>query len=252
MVKKRELLKFVTLILMSLYFMSSIFGAVEVFSKYDTHLKINSDNTIEVNKSLNLKNVYDVGIVPGQIEFKIGKGTEGSIANIEVVDVKAVDRFGTEIKSQIRQTKDFSVIILDVYYPLLPGFEYSFDLYYKLSYEPGGIFFKSLQIPLRESTIPIESGLFTVELPNNYHFTYIDTEQATAEIVNSVATWTIKDNNPKSVAFEYSYIPLNIAGLKGSYLFWILINLALVIFLVYEVKKEIKRIREEEGQGHQG
>lgn len=244
--KRHNLYKGILTIIMSIFFMTSVFGAVEVFSKYDTTLKINNDNTIEVNKSLSLKNVYDVGIVPGQIEFKIGKGTDGSIANIDVVEVKAVDRFGTEIKSQIRQSKDFSVIILDVYYPLLPGFEYSFELYYKLSYEPGGIFFKSLQIPIRESTIPIEAGIFTVILPDNFHFTYIDTEDKVATIEDNIAEWEIKDNYPKSVAFEYSYIPISIGGLKGSYVFWIMINLFLVLFLVYEVRKEIRRIRSEE------
>ena len=209
---KHELIKSVSWVIVLFFFISSIFGAVEVFSKYNTHLTINSDNTIEINKSLSLKNVYDVGIVPGQIEFKIGKGTEGSIANIEIIEVMAVDRFGTEIKTQIRQTKDFSVIILDIYYPLLPGFEYNFELYYKLSYKPGGIFFKSLQIPLRESTIPIENGLFTVTLPDNYYFTYIFTEDTKAELDGNSATWIIKDNNPKSVAFEYSYIPLKVGN----------------------------------------
>ena len=82
---KQELIKYVSLVFTCLFFINSIFGAVEVFSKYDTHLTINNDNTIEVNKSLSLKNVYDVGIVPGQIEFKIGKGTEGSIANIMIL-----------------------------------------------------------------------------------------------------------------------------------------------------------------------
>lgn len=243
---KHELIKSVSWVIVLFFFISSIFGAVEVFSKYNTHLTINSDNTIEINKSLSLKNVYDVGIVPGQIEFKIGKGTEGSIANIEIIEVMAVDRFGTEIKTQIRQTKDFSVIILDIYYPLLPGFEYNFELYYKLSYKPGGIFFKSLQIPLRESTIPIENGLFTVTLPDNYYFTYIFTEDTKAELDGNSATWIIKDNNPKSVAFEYSYIPLKVGNFKGSYVFWILINLCIIIFLVYEVRREIKRIRIED------
>lgn len=230
------------------FFIISGFSNVEVFSKYDTVLTVNTDNTIEVNKSLNLKNVYDVGIVPGQIEFKIGKGTEGSIANIDVLDVKAVDRFGTEIKSQVRKTKDYSVIILDIYYPLLPGFEYSFDLYYKLSYEPGGIFFKSLQIPLRESTIPIELGEFSVQLPNNYHFTYIDTQGKETDIDGNYATWDIKDDFPKSVAFEYSYIPIRFGDLKGSYVFWVSINILLLLFLVYEVRKEILRIRKEQDE----
>lgn len=227
---------------------SPVFSAVEVFSKYNTILTVNNDNTIEVNKSLSLKNVYDVGIVPGQIEFKIGKGTEGSIGKIDVLDVKAFDRFGTEIKSQIRTTKDYSVIILDVYYPLLPGFEYSFDLYYKLSYQPGGIFFKSLNIPLRESTIPIERGEFSVMLPGNYFFTYLDTEGKEVNVDGNFATWQILNNEPKSVAFEYSYLPVKIGGLKGSYVFWVGVNVLLLLFLIYEIRKEIRRIREEGGE----
>ena len=245
---KTRLFKTVIAILILFSLLANSFSNVEVFSRYDTLLSVNSDSSIEVNKSLSLKNVYDVGIVPGQIEFKIGKGIDGSIANIEVVDVVAVDRFGTEIKTQVRETKDFSVIILDVYYPLLPGFEYDFDLYYKLAYQPGGLFFKSLQIPLRESTIPIEQGLFNVQLPSNYHFTYLDTEGKEAEINDNFATWEIKDNFPKSVSFEYSYIPVRISDYKGSYVFWITINLILLIFLVYEVRKEIQRIRAEENE----
>jgi hypothetical protein len=223
------------------------FSSVEVFSKYDTVLSVNSDNTIEINKSLTLKNVYDVGIVPGQIEFKIAKGTEGSIGNIKVIDVKALDRFGKDIKYQVRETKDYSVIILDIYYPLLPNFEYDFSLYYKLSYEPGGIFFKSLQIPLRESTIPIDDGSFTVVLPENNYFTYIDSEGTKGLIDGNKAIWTIKNNNPSSILFEYSYLPIRIGDLQGSYVFWILINILLVVFLIFEVKKEIKRIKNEQG-----
>ncbi len=224
------------------------YASVEVFSDYSTHLKINDDDTIEINKSLTLKNVYDVGIVPGQIEFKIAKGTEGSLGNIDVQEVYAVDAFGKEIKSQIRKSKEFSVIIIDVYYPLLPGFEYEFDLYYKLSYDPGGIFFKSLQIPIRESTIPIEQGEFTVELPSSYHFTYLESEGAEGVINNNQATWQIEDNTPSSILFEYSYIPVNVGGIQGSYLFWIVVNIILALFLFFEIRREVKRIKSEYGQ----
>ena len=151
--------------------LSCLNASVEVFSNYDTVLTVNTDNTIDINRSLTLKNVYEVGIVPGQIEFKVAKGVDGSVDNLKVMNVSAKDKFGKDIKVQVREMKDYSVIILDVYYPLLPGFEYQFDLDYKLSYNPGGIFFKSLNIPIRESTIPIEKGAFRVVLPDNYHFT---------------------------------------------------------------------------------
>lgn len=243
-----KILKFCMFLIFFLGTFSISYASVEVFSDYSTHLKINDDDTIEINKSLTLKNVYDVGIVPGQIEFKIAKGTEGSLGNIEVQEVYAVDAFGKEIKSQIRKSKEFSVIIIDVYYPLLPGFEYSFDLYYKLSYNPGGIFFKSLQIPIRESTIPIEKGQFVVELPESYHFTYLESEGSEGQIIDNKAQWEIKDNTPSSILFEYSYLPVSIGGFQGSYLFWILVNIVLVIFLVVEIRREIKRIKQQYGE----
>ncbi len=237
-----KILGFLTLLLGLISFS---FSSVEVFTKYDTYLKINSDNIINIEKQMTLKNVYDVGIVPGQIEFKIGKGTEGSVANIEVLDVLARDSFGNKIASRVRETKDFTVIILDIYYPLLPGFEYAFELNYNLSYESGGIFFKSFQIPLRESTIPIKSGLFTVELPNNNYFTYSHAEGKTASINKNIATWEIIDDEPKSIIFEYSWIPIRIASFKGSYIFWITINVIILLFIIYEIKREINRYREE-------
>ncbi len=236
-------------VLLFIFLLSFVHASVEVFSDYDTVLKVTSDSTLEISKNLTLKNVYDVGIVPGQIEFKIAKGTEGSIGNIDVDNVRAVDRFGTEIKHQVRTTKDYTVIVLDVYYPLLPGFEYKFNLEYQLLYEPGGIFFKSLQIPLRESTIPIEKGTFTVQLPESYHFTYVDSDsEEGGEINENKATWNIKDNVPNSIIFEYSYLPIQIGSFQGSYVFWVSVNLLLLLFLVYEVRKEIKRIRKHYGE----
>jgi len=230
-------------IFLFLFLINSVYSSVEVFSSYNSVLKVNLDNTIQISKNLTIKNIYDVGIVPGQIEFKVGKGADGSISNIGVKNVIAKDRFGNEIKTQVRSTKDYTLIILDIYYPLLPGFEYKFDLVYTIDYQPGGIFFKSLQIPLRESTIPIESGRFSVILPNNYYFTYLSSEGKNATIVKNLAYWEIKNDVPNSVTFEYSYIPIKIGNFQGSYVFWILINLILLGFLLNGVRKEIIRLK---------
>lgn len=230
------------------FFLALIFQAyssVEVFSQYDTQMQVFSNNSIQISKDLTLKNVYDVGIVPGQIEFKVGRGTEGSIGSIDISAVTAVDSFGNEIKSQVRSTSDYSVIILDVYYPLLPGFEYAFSLNYTLSYEPGGIFFKSLQIPLRESSIPIEKGEFKVVLPENYHFTHLTSDGGEAQVVEGNAVWEIIDDTPRSVSFEYSYLPISFGGIKGSYFFWVGLNVLLLLFLIFEIRKEIRRVRAE-------
>lgn len=245
---KSKIIKAALSFFLVLFMMNAVFSTVEVFSKYDTVLKVTENNNVEVNKSLKLKNVYDVGIVPGQIEFKVGRGEDGSIGNIEVTNVSARDQFGNDIKTQLRQTNDYSVIILDIYYPLLPGFEYEFNLFYELSYEPGGIFFKSLQIPIRESTIPIEKGVFKVEIPKNYHFTYLASDGDNASVSANTATWNIENNVPKSVTFEYSWLPIKLGSLKGSYVFWITLNILLLLVLIFEIRKEIRRVKEQYGQ----
>lgn len=237
----------IKVVLFLFVFFSVIFSGysnVEVFSNYDTNLTITSNETIEINKSLSLKNVYESGIVPGQIEFKIARGGEGSVGNIDVGEVKAYDSYGQEINSEVRKTQNYSVIILDVFYPLLPDFEYDFNLFYTLSYDSSGIFFKNLKIPIRESTIPIEQGSFNVEVPENYHFTYLDSNDETvATVNNSVASWAIEDDSPSSIEFEYSYLPFRVGSLQGSYVFWIFINFLILLFLIFEVRKEVKRIR---------
>lgn len=236
------------LILATIIFcMNTSFAAVEIFSKFDTIVKIDSNDVVEINKSMSLKNVYDVGIVPGQIEFKVAKGTESN-QPVEIEEVRVIDQYGNEIKTKIRKTDDFSIIILDIFYPLLPGFEYSFDLYYRFKYVPGGIFFKSIQIPVRESTIPIEDGRFTVVLPSSYSFTYLSSEGFNEKVNSNVAYWDIKENSPSSVIFEYSYLPVSLGFARGSYIFWIFVNLILLGFLLFEIRKAVKRIRTEYGE----
>lgn len=237
-------LKFFLALIVLIFMSNFVYSNVEVFSNYDTIVTINSDNFISVNKTLTLKNVYSVGIVPGQIEFKVAKGIDGSLSNIEIQNVSAVDQYGKEIKTRVRNTDKYSVIIVDVYYPLLPGFEYKFNLNYQLGYDPGGIFFKSLQIPLRESTIPIEKGEFKVVLPDNYYFTYLEENTDTKTTVEgNNAIWEIKDNLPNSIVFEYSYLPISIGSFKGSYIFWIVVNIILLSILFIEVKREIKKVK---------
>jgi hypothetical protein len=249
-VKKRVVIRLFGFLILFFFFSSFVYSAVEVFSNYDTVLTVDTnDNSLVVNKSLSLKNVYDVGIVPGQIEFKIAKGVDGSVADLKVVDVSAIDSFGEEIKTRVSTTDEYSVIVLDVYYPLLPGFEYEFDLNYKLSYKPGGIFFKSLEIPIRESTIPIENGEYKVVLPKNYHFTYLGEKSSDVEVDGNVAIWDIKDDMPNSIEFEYSWMPIRIYDLKGSYVFWVLVNFLLLLLLVFEIRKGVKKAKKRREDG---
>lgn len=218
------------------------FAAVEEFSSYNTEIKINANNTMDVYKQITLRNIHIVGIVPGRIEFKIGKGTDGSVSNFELTNIRAYDRHGKEIKTKVLETKDNLVIAMDIFTPILPGFEYKIDLYYTLNFDSSGIFFKNMEIPVKEKTsINIREGSFKLELPENYYFTYISDEYNNTLVEDNVAKWTIDGTSPGSVRIEYSYIPLKFSGVKGSYIFWVIINIVLLIILSFEIKKEVRR-----------
>ncbi len=236
-------------ILFVLFTFSSAFGAVEVFSEYNTEITINSNNTIDVHKTIYLKNIHVTGIVPGSVEFKINKKINNSDFKINLTNVQVLDRYGNPIKFNIIETKDYTVIALNIFSPLLPGFEYKMDLYYTFEYESSGFVFKSLEVPIKEiSTIPVEDGTFKITIPENYGFTYISFISNNSQIEKNTAVWEFDSENkmPETIAFEYSYIPLKIGDLRGSIAFWIIIDLILFLLLILDITRRIKNSRKEE------
>lgn len=236
---------FVNLFLI-LFFTTSTFAAVEIFSTFDTKIKINNDETIDITKHIVLQNTHIVGIVPGRIEFKISKDVEGSVSELNLDSFKAVDRYGNDIKSQILETPKQTIIALDIFQPLLPGFQYIIDLDYKISYESSGLLFKNLQLPIKEDTsIEIIKGKFEIQLPNGKHFTYFSLSDINKTIENNTLSFNIDGKSPASAVVEYSPIPIFIDGLKGSYMFWLSINLILLMILAFEIIRGIKKLEPE-------
>ena len=220
----------------------------ESFSKYYSKVEFLDGDIIRISKDMALKNNYDRAILPGQIEFRIGSGTLDSSTNIILENIKVRDQMGRDITYTYREFEDYSSIVLDIFYPLLPGFQYEFSLIYELEFEARGIFFKSLEIPLKESSIPIEEGTFEVILPKNNFFTYLGDLDMFATINGNVGIWELEDNLPNSVEFEYSFLPIRTPWLRGSYTFWVLVNMIMFGFLVVQIRKEVRRVKAEEGE----
>ena len=78
---------------------------------------------------------------------------------------------------------------------------------------------------------------FKVVLPENYHFTFLQEPAEGMGLVqeDNFVSWEIKNDLPNSIVFEYSWIPLMLGDFKGSYVFWITINLFLLVILFFEV-----------------
>ena len=242
MKKTIYMLLFIASLLIGL--MSSTFAAVEVFSQYDTDIVINKDKTIDVTKNIRLRNVHSVGIVPGRVEFSIGKKAKGSVSKITVQNISALDRYGNKYPLQVFETADETRIAIDIFTPLLPGFEHIINLKYTIAYEDSGLFFKNLQIPLREDTsITIQRGEVSITLPEGRHFTYISDLPNSSVVEGNVAKWQINSASPGSVKIEYSALPIKLPGFKGSYVFWILINVVLLSILAREVRSELRKYR---------
>ena len=215
---------------------------VEQFTTYDSTITILDDNKIKVEKQLAIRNVHDAGIIPGQVEFKIFNAN--SDAPLNIIEYSAKNRYGEDIRSRLASTSDFSSISLDIFQPILPGFEYEITLTYIIEYESSGIFFKRVEIPLKENTrVPILAGDVLIEVPENKYFTYLSYENDNTTISGNLASFSLQADTSDFLIFEYSFIPLKVGPLAGSLVFWSLVNVILLIILGMEMKKELKKLR---------
>ncbi len=231
--------RFIIYLLFFLFFLNISFGAVEMFDRYDTTIKFLDDETIQINKVISIQNIHTVGIVPGRVEFKISRDGD----NIELIDdsLKVSNKYGSSIKHQLIKTKDYYVIAIDVYTPILPGFKYIINIEYKLNFDAKGVLFKSAVVPIKENLdIPVNSGTFKLILEDDKKFTYLSYKDNNTILSSNEVVYKIDDNSPNELEFEYSKIPLNLFDFKGSYIFWITINILLIILLIYEFNKELE------------
>ena len=228
-------------------FFSPIYSvSSESFSKYHSIVNFSDSKHIIITKELALKNNYDKSILPGQIEFRIGKGIGDTVVGANMEDVRVYDKDGDNMSFTIREYEEYSSLIVDVYYPLLPNFEYEFTLQYTLDFRSSGLFFKSLQVPLKESSIPIEDGTFEIYLPKYTYFTYLGELDEYATVKGNYGIWELGGDLPNSIEFEYSFIPIRSSIMRGSYVFWISVNVLVFLFLMFEIRKEVVRVKEKE------
>lgn len=235
-------LRFFLFFLSFVVLLGSAFSAYEFqeFTKYHTTVTLFENDTMQVEKVISMRNIYERGIIPGQVEFKILDEHQ----SMELLDFKAYNRYGQEIKSYVRDTQDFKVLGVDIFTPLLPGFEYEMTLRYTLSIEPSGLFFKTLTIPLKENTnLPILDGSLLIQVPEGKTYTYYSYEDNSTDISDNAIFWKFNEQTDPVVKIEYSNLPITIPGIQGSLIFWFFVNMILLIVLIREVKKELKRHR---------
>jgi hypothetical protein len=229
-------IRFLSLFVLVLFSFSLSFS--QEFSTYDEKIKIYNDKLI-VEKTIGIKNKGKKPYVPGDIVFRINEA-ENFKLNESSIEIRKLD--GSKIPFSIYRTSNYKTIIARVFMPLIPGYEYKFNLSYEIIYDKKGLLFYSLEIPLKiGKNITINQGSLIIELENDYKFTYFSAKNYT--INENILKYNINSNSPDFVKLEYSYIPLKIFNLKGSILFWGIIDLLLILLVIKEIKKEINNLK---------
>lgn len=243
MLKKSIVL--LSLILTILLFSSSIYSyQVERFSSYKATNTIIDSETIQVNKKFAIQNIHTVGIIPGQVEFKIVKDDN---REINITNFIAIDHNGGRIPTYMRENQDHILLGIDIHTPILPGFEYKVDMNYTINTKFSGFLFKTLKLPLKEQTkTDIAAGTVEIILPDSKSYTYISYEDNLTKLEDNYLRYRIMGYSPEGVEIEYSSIPLRILDFKGSIVFWAVIDLILFAILIFEVRRRIKQKYEEE------
>lgn len=213
---------------------------VEQFTSYNATYSFIDERIIEVDKTMSLRNLHSSGIVPGPIEFRTAVLENNGF---EIYDLNATNRYEEPITSSILEFRDYTAISVNIFTPILPGFEYEINLNYKIRInESPGILFNRAQLPLLEDTrVPILEGEVTIRAPNNTYITHTSFSDNMTQINGNSIRYELDDNTPSFTLIEYSLIPSRIGNVAGSLVFWSIVNIILFSVLIFEIFRGFRR-----------
>jgi len=209
-------------------FMKLSTGEVVVFSNYETKTTLEKNN-LHIEREIVLKNVGSNPIIPGELHFKLHEiRKKDKIASV-VSNLGAKNDFNKELKTRKVETKEETDLVVSVWEPVLPKFTYNVLLSYDLEFEPKGLLFYEIKVPVEETTIPIKNNKQSLYLPAKYHVTYAP--DATVSEVNQgsskfrVISW----ENREDMIVEYTILPLPKTGIRAVNVFWVVVIIMLLV-----------------------
>lgn len=232
-------IKIILLLLLIILSYSNSYGTnVQQVSHYSTDIQIKNGNTLEVSKTISLKNIHIKGLIPGEVRFNVGN--EFLMLDENSIQVKDIYENIIDFEVIIGENNN-EIIVLNIEYPVLPEFIYTFYLNYNLDFRSRGIFFKTLEIPNILSTIDVDKGDFSITIPPTHSITYVYPRGNMTTITDS--TLKINLNNPQieTIYLEYSIIPLPMTPIRGTIIFWSFIYLIIFLVIVRLIRKEVKK-----------
>jgi len=213
------------------------FAEVIVFEDYETKNYLEKDHIL-VERTIRLKNIGNNPIIPGELHFKLHEYTkDGKKTPSKVDDLEAIGHYGKPLKSQIMEGTEETDIVISIWEPLLQGGNYNIKMSYKIGFDPKGILFYQIAVPIEETTISIKNRRLLFMLPPKYWIT--NAEGAVVNLVKEndqkyrMAEWDFDDASTDQVEFEYSIIPFPKTPYKAVNIFWILVIVAVLVLSVF-------------------
>ncbi len=225
--------------ILSLFFMPYVSGEVVVFDDYQTRISFH-DEQLTIERNIILKNVGSNPIIPGELHFKLHEIKKGKKIPIDVYDFKVTNYYNKELKSRIVKGNQETDLVVSIWEPVLPKFTYKINIQYSINFEPKGILFHEIKIPMEETTIPIRSSTQQLLLDKKYHITYAPEAKLSLVSIDGKEKRKIEWQDKKNMIVEYSLLPLPKLGIRAVNIFWGIMILALLLS-TYFIHKRMKR-----------
>ena len=202
---------------------------VLVFSEYNTEATITQD-TIHIERDVTIKNNGQVPIIPGELHFRFFEQDGDTTHSIDVSNVQATSATGETLTTRAVDRGNEQDVSVQIWNPLLPGFDYSFTMSYDIEFETSGVLFHEINLPREQTTVPIINEQTRFLLEDKYYVTYAPGTEINRISGNSVIEWRTDTDNR---VVEYSRIPFPQTGLRAVNVFWIAIIVSLLaVFMI--------------------
>ncbi|MFW5852401.1 MAG: hypothetical protein ACOCUR_00045 [Nanoarchaeota archaeon] len=209
-----------------------------VFEDYETSYFL-KDGVLTVEKEILIRNVGPSPVIPGQINFRMyeqrGENTQPAI----IKDVIALNN-DNEVESTVNTYDTYSDLVVHIWNPLLPDYEYPLSISYDLEFSPRGIFFRELVFPVEETTIPVKDRYTRLFIPKSYSVTYAPSAEISSDSLYKIVDW----GSGSEFAIEYTLLPFPRMPFRMVSVFWLSVLVILgALFIFLNMKRSKKDSR---------
>ena len=200
----KKILLSCTFLFFLIFFASFVSANYEliVFEDYSTSYYVKG-RTLLVEKELILKNTGNVAAIPGEIHFRVSEQHGDSSRGPLIKDVVALHN-ANKLDSRVDRYDTFSDVVVHIWSPLLPDFEYRFTLSYEMDFRPKGVFFHEVVFPVEETTIPIRERDTRMMLPTGFAVTFAPNANVRSDGLYKIVDWGSRTD----LSLEYTRLPM--------------------------------------------